>query len=38
MPWDEPEPPVYPFWKGMLITTLTIVLTGVACYFVAGAL
>jgi len=34
MSWENPEPPVLPFWKGMAILVLVPLITGVLLYLI----
>ncbi len=34
MSWDNPTPPVYPYWKGILILSVTMMVTGGLVYLI----
>lgn len=36
MSWQVPEPPVYSYWKGIIIVALAIVIPGVLLYLLLG--
>ena len=36
MSWEHPTPPIYPFWKGMLILTGTVLVTGGLLYLLVA--